>query len=248
MAKSSGLGMFCHIGGNLLSNDIQSFAKIAGSQATIDVTGIDKSAHERIGGERTGEISLTAFWNSTGAHPILSALPTTDTLVTVGVPAAIGSPVANMTAKQINYDPARAQSGELLIAVDALSNGFGLEWGQQLTAGTRTDVAATNGVAVDSGVVSTLFGLQAYLQVMAPFTGTDATVKLQDSADNVTFADIAGAAFTQITAAPGFQRISISNAATVRRYVRAATVTTGGFTSLTFGCSFTRNPIAGQVF
>lgn len=246
MAKTHGMGMFCHIGGNVLSNDIQALGKISGSQAVIDVTGIDKSAHERIGGVRSGEIALTAFWNSTGAHTVLSALPTTDTLVSVGMPASIGNPVANMVAKQINYDPNRQQSGDLLVAVNALANAYGLEWGQQLTAGMRTDTAATNGASLDGGAASN-FGLQAYMQVSA-FTGTDVTVKLQDSADNVTFADIAGAAFTAVTTAPGWQRLTISNAATVRRYVRVATTTAGGFTTVTFAISLVRNPIAGQVF
>lgn len=246
MAKTHGMGMFCHVGGNVLSNDIQQLGKISGSQAVIDVTGIDKSAFERIGGQRTGEISLTTFWNPTGAHPVLSALPTADTLVSVGMPPLIGNPVANMVAKQIDYDPTRTQAGELTIAVDAMSNGFGFEWGQQLTAGMRTDTAATNGASLDGGA-ATNFGLQAYLQVSA-FTGTDVTVKLQDSADNATFADVAGAAFTAVTSAPGWQRISISNAATVRRYVRAVTTTSGGFTSATFAVGFSRNLIAAQAF
>ena len=246
MAKGNGLGMFCHVGGNVLSNDIQALSKISGSIATIDVTGIDKSAHERIGGQRTGEISLTAFWNPTGAHTVLSALPTADTLISVGMPPLIGNPVANMVAKQIGYNPTRSQSGELLVAFDDASTAYGLEWGLQATAGMRTDVAATNGASLD-GAAATNFGLQAYLQVSA-FTGADVTVKLQDSADNATFADIGGAAFTAVTTGPAWQRISISNAATVRRYVRVSTTTAGGFTSVTFAVSLVRNPIAGQVF
>jgi hypothetical protein len=35
--------------------------------------------------------------------------------------------------------------------VDLQANSFGLEWGVALTAGPRTDTAATNGTAVDSG-------------------------------------------------------------------------------------------------
>lgn len=244
--KSSGLGAALYVGGNVLSNDIQSISKLSGSQAVFDVTGIDKLAHERIGGQRTGEISMTAFWNSTGAHIVFSALPTTDAVISYYDAGGIGFPAASMTAKQINYDPSRAVSGELLVAVDALSNGYGLEWGQQLTAQMRTDAAATNGASYDGGAQSA-FGLQAYLHVSA-FTGTDVTIKLQDSADNSSFADIAGAAFAQITTAPQAQRIATSNAATVRRYVRAVTVTTGGFTSVTFAVQFTRNPIAGQTF
>lgn len=247
MAKVSGLGAALYVGGNVLSNDIQSISKLSGSIATFDVTGIDKLAHERIGGQRTGEIAMTAFWNSTGAHTVFAPLPTADAIISYYDAGGIGFPAASMTAKQINYDPTRAASGELLVAVDALSNGYGLEWGQQLTAQMRTDTAATNGASLDYGAVSTAFGLQAYLHVSA-FTGTDVTVKLQDSADNSSFADITGAAFAQITTAPQAQRIATSNAATVRRYVRAVTVTTGGFTSVTFAVQFTRNPIAGQSF
>ncbi len=246
MAKGSGLGANFYVGGNNLSNDTSALSKISGSQATFDVTGIDKLAHERIGGQRNGEISWTSFWNSAGAHPVLSALPTADTLVSYWHGTAVGNPAASMVAKQLNYDPTRGQDGSLTVGVDAVCNGFGLEWGQQLTAGVRTDTAATNGASVDGGA-ATNFGLQAYLHVMA-FTGTDVTVKLQDSADNASFADISGAAFTQTTTAPGWQRISIANNATVRRYVRAVTVTSGGFTSVSFACCFTRNLIAGQVF
>ena len=48
MAKTSGLGDNCYVGGYDLSGDIGSLGKISGSVATIDVTGINKSAFERI--------------------------------------------------------------------------------------------------------------------------------------------------------------------------------------------------------
>jgi Bbp16-like protein len=111
----------------------------------------------------------------------------------------------------------------------------------------RTDTGATAGASLDGGA-STAFGAQAYLHVMAPFTGTDVTVKLQDSADNATFADVASGAFAQTTAGQTWQRIALTNTATLRRYVRATTITTGGFTSASFAVVLVRNPIAGQVF
>ncbi len=93
---------------------------------------------------------------------------------------------------------------------------------------------------------SLAFGAQAYLHVFA-FTGTDATIKIQDSADNITFADVAGLAFTQVTGL-GAQRIAISNTATVRRYVAAAVVTAGGFTALSFAVNLHKNEVGGVVF
>ena len=54
--------------------------------------------------------------------------------------------------------------------------------------------------------------------------------------------------FTQVTAAPTFERISIVNTSTLRRYLRVMTFTTGGFTSCTFACMVVKNEIAGTVF
>ncbi len=100
------------------------------------------------------------------------------------------------------------------------------------------------GPSVDDGS-SSAFGLQAYLQVTA-FTGTDVTVKLQDSTDN--WADLSGAAFAATTAAGTSQRIATSNAATVNRYLRVALTTSAGFTSATIAVAYNRNPLSGQVF
>ena len=250
--KTSGLGDFYWVGGNDLSGDTNSLSKISGSQATIDVTGINKGAYERLGGLRDGQIAWTSYFNPTGAHPVLSALPTADTLTTYvangGVvgSSAIGNASACMQAKQLNYDGTRAQGGAYTFAVTADANQYGLEWGQMLTAGIRTDTAATNGASLN-GLAATSFGAQAYLQVFS-FTGTDVTVKLQDSADNSTFADVASGAFAQTTSGPGWQRIALSNVATLRQYVRASTVTTGGFTNLQFAVVLVRNQTSGQVF
>lgn len=251
MAKSSGLGQALYIGGYDVSGDIQALGKIASPVATIEGTDITMSGNGRIYGRRDGAIDTTVYFNpgvsANSAHAVFSALPTADTAAFFATATTIGAPTANMVAKQLNYDGTRGQDGSFTYAVSLVANGFGLEWGNLLTAGIRTDTAATNGASYDGGA-QTLFGLQAYLQLTA-FTGTDVTVKLQDSADNASFADITSAAFTQITSVtPSWQRIAISNAATVRRYVRVVTVTTGGFTSASFAVSFIRNPVAGQVF
>lgn len=239
--KTGGMGDRLWVGGYNLSGDIGSVQRIAGGPAALDVTSIDKSGFERIGGVRDGGIDFTAYFNpaASQAHPVLSALPTSDVVVTYCRGTALGNHAAALVGKQINYDPTRNQDGSLTFTVQAVANGYGLEWGRQLTAGVRSDSAATNGSSVD-GSAATTYGLQAYLQVFA-FTGTDVTVKLQDSADNSSWADVTGGAFTQITTGPGSQRIATANDLTVRRYLRATTVTTGGFTSLLFGVMAVRN-------
>jgi hypothetical protein len=250
--KSSGLGDNLYIAGFNASGDINQLGAIGGGPALINVTGIDKSAYERIGGLRDGRIEYVAYFNTvpvTGAiHEKLSPLPRTDQILTYCRGTTLGDPAASLVSKQLNYDPTRADSGELTFAVSAQANGYGIEWGRQLTAGIRTDTVATLGTGIDT-LVSASFGGQAYLQVFAPFTGTDVTVKIQDSADNISFADVAGFSFTQITGgAPLTERIALSNTATLRRYLRATTVTTGGFSSLAFSVNVIKNESAGVTF
>jgi hypothetical protein len=249
--KSSGLGDNFYVAGFDASGDIQQLNGISGGPALLNFTPINKSAYERKGGVRSGQIEYTAFFNTvpvTGAtHEKLAALPRTDQVVTYCRGTALGDEAACLVSKQINYDPNRADDGMLTFGVSAQSNGYGLEWTRLLTAGIRTDTAATLGTGIDT-TASASFGGQAYLQVFGPFTGTDATVKIQDSADNVTFADVAGFSFTQITAAPTAERIALGNTATLRRYLRATTVTTGGFTALSFAVGVAKNEVAGVVF
>jgi hypothetical protein len=239
MSKTSGIGMFCWVDGNDLSGDIGSIGRISGGPKALELTDITQGGYERVGGDRDGGFTFSSWFNPLRAHLVWSTLPTADRVAATGLGATIGSPAACCVGKQIGYDGKRGQDGSLAFDVDVQSNGFGLEWGQLLTAGKRVDVAATNGASLDTAAAVS-FGAQLYLQVFA-FVGTDCTIKLQDSADNVTFADVAGGAFTAVTAAPGSQRLQLGAAATVRRYLRIATTTAGGFTSVTFAVVVNKN-------
>ncbi len=244
MPKTSGLGDALYIDGVSISGDTDSITKISGGPKALDFTGIDKSAMERLGGQREGEISWVSFFNPTNAHGALSSLPLTDRIVTYFRGTAIGNPAAGMVAKQINYDPTRATDGMLTIQVDCQSNAFGLEWGSQVTAGQRTDTTATSpATGMDQTTVSTSFGWQAYLQVFG-VTGTSVTVTLQDSADNSSFAAFGGGggAFTAATGITQQRLVSPGATDTVRRYVRA--ITTGTFTNAVFAVMFVRNTTA----
>jgi hypothetical protein len=233
MSKQGGLGARYYLAGNDLSGDIQD-VKIASPVGQLDVTDITQSAHSRLGGLRDASMGVTSYFDPSVAHPVFAALPTTDVIGTFAVGAAIGSPAASMVGKQLNYDGTRATDGMFTFTVDETANGFGLEWGVLLTAGMRTDTGAVNGTAWDFGGASPSVGAQAYLHVAA-FVGTDVTIKLQDSANNSAFSDVTGGGFTQVTGgAPLAQRIATAGNLQVREYVRAVTVTSGGFSSVTF--------------
>lgn len=247
MAKQSGLGDNLYVGGYDLSGDINSVRRAGGGPSPIITTGIDKLGYERIGGRRDGGIEWVSYFNpaTDRAHPVQSRLPTTDTHAMYCRGTVLGSPAASLVARQADYNGTRGDGGEFTFAVSMLGDGFGLEWGRLLTAGPRTDTAATNGTGVDFSAAHA-FGLQAYLQVFS-FTGTDATIRIQESSDNGAgdaFANVTGGAFTQVTGARVFERIATAAGQSVERYLRVITSTSAGFTSLSFAVMVVVNETA----
>jgi hypothetical protein len=248
MAKQGGLGDAFYLGGFDLSGSVTALDKISGTVGTLDATTISQSAHARLFGQRDGGIDITTLFNPSGAGPFaagpapLQTLPTADTIGTYFRGTVIGNAAACCNAKQVGFDPTRGTDGSLTLKASLQANGFGLEWGNQLTAGLRTDTTATTGTALDNAA-GTSFGAQAYLQVTA-FSGTSVHVLLEHSTDNVSFSTLID--FGAQSAA-GASRSSVSNVTTVNRYVRATTAT-GTFTSITFALVIVRNLTAGVVF
>lgn len=205
MSKQGGLAARFLVGGYDISGDINALDSISAVQALLDSTDITQSAHSRIPGLRDGSMGFTSFFDAANAHPVLAALPTADVLMTFLVPPlAIGSPAACLNAKEIDYPPSRASDAGLTMKVEGQGQGYGLEWGLQLTAGLRTDTGDVNGADLDNGAQS-LYGAQAYLQVTA-FTGTSVTVTIQHAPDNSTWTSLL--AFTAVSAAPATQRVA----------------------------------------
>ena len=170
MAKSSGIGSRFLVGGYDISGDVSAVDSITGAQALLDSTDITQSAHSRIAGLRDGSMGFGVYMDVADAHPVLSALPTTDVLMTYLPPSlAIGTPSANLVAKQVGYDPTRGNDGSLMMKVEGQGNAFGTEWGVQLTPGVRTDTTATNGTSWDQGAGFTAPAVPASL---SPATNT----------------------------------------------------------------------------
>lgn len=241
MAKAAGMGARYFVDQYNLSGDTNSFGGINKGMATIEQPDITMSAMARAPGILDAGIQWVSFFNpSTGqAHPALRTPPRVDRIVSYFHRAELGTPVATMVAKQTKYDPKRDNKGGLMVDVEALANAYWLDWGKALTAGERTDTTATNGTGVDFDAAHA-FGLQASVHVTA-FTGTNVTIKLQESSDNGStdaWADVVGGGFTTLTAV-GKERIATSRTLAVERYLRA--VTSGTFTSVTFALSATVN-------
>lgn len=216
---------------------MNAITQMSGSLNLLDVTALKDSAYERLGGLRDASWSFTTWMdNAAGAeHPQLSTLPRTDVIATYFRGAALGNAAASINGKQLNYDPTRGADGSLSLAVSVQANGFGMEWGEQLTPGLRTDTTATNGTAVDDGA-GTTFGAQAYLQVTSVSGGTAVGVRVEHSTSGTAswttlldFGNQATAGAARTTAA-----------GTVNRFTRAVSYGTA-FTSATFAVQLSRN-------
>lgn len=250
MAKSSGLGDLLFIDGYDVSGDIGAVDRIGAPSGVLEVPGINASGQERIYSHFDGEIAFRHWFNdeTDQEHDVLKAKASgADRVVCYFRGSAIGNMAAGLVAKQVNYDWERSADGSMSGPTQCLGDGKGLDYCEQLTAGKRTDTEATNGASLQAAEGdATALGLAAYLQVFA-FTGTDATVKLQESSDNGSgdaFADVTGGAFAEITGANVAERIVTSLSQTVEEYLRAVTVTSAGFTNLQFAVCATRYPVA----
>jgi hypothetical protein len=103
----------------------------------------------------------------------------------------------------------------------------------------RATTGGTNLTSVDFGAASTSSsGFVTNLHVFGVTGAPTLTAKIQDSADNVTFADVTGGAFTAATGVTSQQLTSSS--VSVRRYVRVTYIVAGASTTVTFAVSFAK--------
>lgn len=185
-----------------------------------------------LSGLADGKFNCQGIWNNALTDEQLTALDGTRTVITaspLGI-STIGQ-VAHMTRGYVeNYQP-RTPVNDAARFSSGVQSSAGNYFGHILHPLTaRTSAADFD--SVDGGAQSLLGGV-GFLHVTA-FSGTDATITIQDSADDNTFGTLQ--AFTQVTGT-GSEGINIPG--TIERYVRVAL--TGTFTSVTFAVSFSRH-------
>jgi len=104
--------------------------------------------------------------------------------------------------------------------------------------GSASVTASANGTGIDLKDYEGEIGV--ILNASNATAGSSPTldVKLQDSADNSSFNDISGAAFTQVTGSGGGVQKMTLNSDSIRRYIRHV-VTIGGTSSPAFPVGLT---------
>ncbi len=245
MAIVTGLGSNLYLDGVNASGDTREISGVRMSRALQDRTTIDLEAMARLALLADGSIDFTSFFDddADATFEAVKALDATDLVATWTAATTRGAAGFSLVAKEATFGSNRAQDGSFMLSTGLVANGFGVDGVRMLTTGVETLSGAGSTTAVDElGTAgSTDFGLQAYLHVIA-FTGTSATVTVQDSADGSTgWAAVGASIFTAATAA-GAERIQTARTENVRRYLRLSVA--GTFTDLQLAVAVTRNQAA----
>lgn len=187
------------------------------------------------------------FDNTAGAsHPVLDSQASRTVMLPLGMRAApvAGDDVFCGSFSQKEFLLAPSDSGSVVTlsasftgwAADAATVLYGLPWGSLVHAkAAETAVNSASGID-DRGAQTTKGGYLCYQFFSS--NGT-ATLKVQDSADNSSFADLVSAGSLDASSAPKHGLVVLANTATVRRYLRWQIVF-GTATTATFALAFVR--------
>lgn len=194
--KQTGIGDRFFLDAFDISGDIGAIQSINNSRALLDVTGIDKDAHERLPGLGDSELSFNNWFNPSdgtdpldpivGAHEVLKTL-TDNRHALYYRGTTLGAPVAAMIGSQASYQVDRSNDGALQGTVQVMNAGGRLiEWGQSLTIGKQVLTGAIVMGMVDGALHGFSGGssgrISAFLQVFdEDFVAVDFTAKLRHS-------------------------------------------------------------------
>jgi hypothetical protein len=203
-----------------------------------DISVMGRAYHESIPGQISGVCKLEglAGFGVGESMDILTALRGTTAPLTVAAPATAVGDLAVMLNGYVGTTSNPADIDSAIGMELEVRGQDGLDYGKLLHL-LAAEVGTNNGTAVNNLAASTN-GWSANLHVTAiSGAAPSVVVKIQDSADGSSWADLASASFTAATAATTQH---LSGTGTVRQYVRAVWTFGGTTTSITFAVAFAR--------
>jgi hypothetical protein len=193
-------------------------------------------------GVAKGEVNFKGYYDSVNDATLATTLRNGGSVLTYA-PAgalAIGDLARLVSVHSTKLDESSPVGGAVLMDYSAQGDGI-VGYAAILHTLAAADVGTTTGAGLD-GLAATTTGWHMHTHVTA-VTGspTSWTIKLQDSTDNITFADVTGA--TSAGNAPYASRLAgAALNTTLRRYTRyVATVVGGTAPTVTFGLAVSRN-------
>ena len=241
MAKVSGLNVRCFVMGRDISGDANALDGMGYTQETLDVTPLNTLAMKRITGRSDGSLSINCYFDAGTnlSHSTFTSnsgkLPTANQIITAPLGSAVGSDFAGLIAKESDYNVSSG-TGSAITANASFSAtaGVGGEFGEMLTAFDDTHSSATDGTAIDN-TSSTSDGGAGYAHFLSLSSGS-VVIKIQESADNVTFTDLITFSTVGTSDVPTAERLEMTGS--VARYIRVQS--SGTFTNAVIAVGFAR--------
>lgn len=235
MVKTAGIGDRFYADGYDLSGDVTAVQNLSLTVGEQNVTGLNKTAMERLQLLADGEISLNSCYTGqatdsplTHAHERLKG-KTSMVNCTYLVGTTLGGVGYGLVAKQFEYSLERSSDGGLLGSVNAkCAAGFPPEWGFTLED-SATSTTNENGTGLDLGAAHGIDDMAFYLHAFA-FTGTSVTIIIQTDDNSGFTTPTTYGSFTAVSGVTS-QRLEVNTAP--ERYIRWRT-NAGTFTSVTF--------------
>lgn len=222
---------------------------ISTSLDTAETTAFGSSSKSYITGLRDGTLSLSGMWSADadGSDEELSAIlgAATTPIITVQYNGGtIGNRATLMKAHETSYSISSPVADVVTVTADFNASSdatanltLSIAQGVQLTAGASIAFGSLGDLAAVDGAASSANGGMGNLHVTANTLDQAATIKIQDSPDNSTWADLIS--FSSVTAGAETSQQSVVTG-TVERYLRATAATTATSGAITFHVAFAR--------
>lgn len=219
------------------------------STDTAETTSFGATSKSYIVGLRDGTLSLSGMWaaDTDGSDEELSALlgSATTPIVTVAYDSGtIGNRATLTKAHQTSYNISSPVADIVTVtadfnaSTDATANlTLSIAQGVQLTTGSSVAFGSLGNLASVDNTASSANGGVANLHVVTNTLDDAATIKVQDSTDDSTFADLI--TFSSVSSATATTEQKVVTG-TVNRYVRATVSTSATSGALTFHIAFAR--------
>lgn len=228
--------------------DLSTYFNMATTSAMaepVDTTTFGSANKTYAVGMKDATVAFEGLWDglTDAVDEVLSAAvgSTTDKVITVGSEgAAIGRRAKLINSIESSYEIKSAVADMVTISAEVQASGTkgGLDGGVLLAA-QQTVSSVTANTSVDNAASSANGGV-AHLHVTSNSRNGAATIKVQHSANNSTWADLV--VFTATTSSTTTsQRVEVAAGTTVNRYIRANVSAIAGSTgSVTITVGFAR--------
>jgi hypothetical protein len=224
------------VSGYSLAGAITSF-EFSGETEMLDATTVNNEGYKtKVAGFKEGTVSVKGLFDSDEAdadriHDVFSAAYADGSVkyILASTGAVSVGAIANMVEGASMKYETPVDTGSLIFSNGEFTSNNGVQAGKWLMHALQA-AGTNNGTSLDDGASSANGG---YLQVhLHNDDASDVDVKVQHSTDGSTWADLTGAAVSNLSATHASGSASVAAGTTVNRYLRAVATVTGGDTIL----------------